>query len=63
VFVNVKAAELKTRVEKEGEAPGRAFRDWGRRVDYKLGAIRRFVHRDWAWTSLDWASIDEKMTK
>jgi len=27
----------------------------------ELGADRRFVH--WAWTSLDWASIDEKMTK
>jgi hypothetical protein len=29
----------------------------------ELGANRRFVHWDWAWTSLDWASIDEKMTK
>jgi hypothetical protein len=28
----------------------------------ELGADQRFVHWDWAWTSLDWASIDEKKT-
>jgi len=41
---------------------GLAFRDWGGWI-IELGANRRFVHWDWAWTSLDWASIDEKRKK
>lgn len=29
----------------------------------ELGTERRFFHRDWAWMSLDWANIDEKMKR
>lgn len=58
----MKAAELKTRVEKEarpGGLSGTGEDGW----IIELGADRRFARWDWAWTSLDWASVDEKMKK
>lgn len=72
----MKAAELKTRVEKRKRARPRIGGLSGTGEDgwiIELGADQRFVHWDWAWTSLSlsvewlsllsWASINEKMTK
>ncbi|KAL0285269.1 UNVERIFIED_CONTAM: hypothetical protein Scaly_2824300 [Sesamum calycinum] len=42
----MKVAELKTRVEK-GLGPGRAFRDWGRRVDYRARGKSKESVRSW----------------
>ncbi|KAK4837254.1 hypothetical protein QYF36_003984 [Acer negundo] len=54
--------ELRKRARpRRGGLSGTGEDGWIRIIE--LGADRRFVHWDWAWTSLDWASIDEKMTK
>lgn len=59
----MKAAELKTRVEKEerGLGPGGLEGTGEDGWIIELGADRRFVHWDWAWTSLDWANRNEKL--
>ena len=58
ISAGVRTAELKTRVEKEKRARPRGGGLSGTGEDgwiIELGADRRFVHWDWAWTSLDWA--------
>ncbi|KAI3674571.1 hypothetical protein L2E82_52134 [Cichorium intybus] len=55
VFVN---DESRLRLEERGLGPREGFQGLGR-VDYRARGLR-FVHWDWAWTNLDWASIDEK---
>ena len=49
----MKAAELKTRVEKEerGLGPGGLSGTGEDGWIIELGADQRFVHWDWAWTS------------